>query len=299
MKTGTEIHLVIFGGGSFNLRAAGRRLKREALNSKLFTSVQLDDERSLRRNYSQFFAEHWKFIESNDLGYGKWIWKPLLILNAMNSYGDEDIFVYLDAGCHLNLDNTKSRSRFGDYIEICSRFDSLGFQLISGQFGIKDLTDKTFSQPQFEYMKNLKMDYVWDSNQIMAGVLFLKGTERNRAFLEEWSRQCIDKNYYYLDSEALRSKGFNLEKYRWDQSIFSTLFKSLDFYYIYDETYFDPHWRESGENFPIWSMRWKQGTNPVREKFGVIEIREEIFFCLSKLISRIIDFLVFRLNLTK
>ena len=148
-------------------------------------------------------------------------------------------------------------------------------------------------------MKNLKKDYVWDSNQIMAGVLFLKGTERNRAFLEEWRRQSIAKNYYYLDSEALSSRGFNLEKYRWDQSIFSTLFKSSDLHYIYDETYFDPHWREAGENFPIWTMRWKQGNSPTSHKFGLINTKELILFRLNINYRKFVDFIIFKRKLGK
>jgi len=299
LKTKTGIHLVIFGGGSFNLRAAGRRLKREALNSKIFTSVQLDDERSLRRNYPEFVSKHRNFFESNKLGYGKWIWKPFLILNAMKKNNGNDIFIYLDSGCHLNLDNQNARIRFQDYIKICLRFDSLGFQLLSGQFGIQDLTDRTFSQPQFEYMKNLNKDYIWKSNQIMAGVIFLKGTQRNREFLEEWGRRCNENYYYYLDSVALSSKGFELEKYRWDQSIFSTLFKDLNLHYIDDETFFYPHWAELGTNFPIWTMRWKQGNSPIKNNLSLIDIKELIFFRFNMIYRKFVGFIVFRFKLAK
>ena len=50
-------------------------------------------------------------------GGGYWIWKPYIISKMLEQINENDILVYIDAGCHINI-TKESKQRFNEYINM-------------------------------------------------------------------------------------------------------------------------------------------------------------------------------------
>ena len=50
----------------------------------------------------EFIKKHSDFIKQNKMGYGRYIWKPKIILDTLLKTNENDIILYCDAGCYLN-----------------------------------------------------------------------------------------------------------------------------------------------------------------------------------------------------
>ncbi len=68
----------------------------------LFNKIYSFTEQDLI-NDSDFWNKHKDFILKNKRGYGYWVWKPYLISKILKEINDNDILLYLDAGCELNV----------------------------------------------------------------------------------------------------------------------------------------------------------------------------------------------------
>ena len=258
----TNWHLVLFAEGSYDLRAAGRRLKRQAKESGLFSTITLDNKRTLVKNHSDFYFTFKEFISKNPRGYGKWIWKPYLILSKLNEIPSGDGVIYLDSGCYFNLKTENARLRFTDYLTMAKKHGSLAMQLYDFEFSSPDLTDSRHSKPFLLDFPPIKEDH-YQTNQVQAGIVFLINNSQNLEFLTQWHKLTIYYNQLLSDKSYLVKNSIFVEDFNWDQSIFSLLYKQSEFFCLKDETYFSPNWFE-GERFPIWAMRWKRGSDPFR-----------------------------------
>ncbi len=106
-----------FGGNAHGrgkrFRTAAVRITGQARNSGLFDEIKLYTDLSLPHEFPTFWSQHGKFIEANNRGYGYWLWKPFLILEAIKPMREGDVLLYADAGCELNL---SARERLRCYI---------------------------------------------------------------------------------------------------------------------------------------------------------------------------------------
>jgi hypothetical protein len=208
-----------------------------------FTKVKGFTEEDLRRD-DDFWKPHGDFIESNPRGYGFWMWKPYIIKKTLDSMNENDVLFYMDAGCHLNL-NGKSVHRLNEYVNMIdnSMFGILSFQL---------------NHPEYKYTKRATFEQVnkngnhFNSRQCMATVIILRKNAHTRLLIDEWV-------YYSQKYELINDDRDNEIKqfsdHRHDQSIYSLLVKKHGSVKIPDETFFHPHWRTQGADFPIWVLR--------------------------------------------
>ncbi len=257
-----RIYLLSFAAGPYNFQRAKLRFSKNAKNSNLFDSIEILSGKDLELNHSKFWNDHMDFIKENlTTGYGNYLWKPYIINYTLNQINFGDILVYLDIGCFLNVENTNARSKFKNYIDIVNNYDSLAMQLVDNEFGIKDLREIAWNSESYLNHLNLNSKLRM-SNQIQAGIVFLKKTSKNLMFTSEWFDLCTYKNYKFLGSELQNNQGIS----RYDQSVFSPLYKSYEMFSIPDETFFAPNWSTLGEQFPIWAMRNRSGYNPKGNK---------------------------------
>ena len=184
-----QLHFVTFAAGSPTVRMAGNRLANEANKSKAFKSVRLETEKSLKQDVD-FWREHSAFISNkeNAGGWGKWLWKPHIISKNLDRIPKNSLLLYLDAGCHLNLDNKLSRERFNQYASIAASDGSLAMQLVNGQFDqaeIDDLREESWC-PQ-EILNHLKVPVsLRKTPQLQAGILFFRNDSGSKEFLRRW-----------------------------------------------------------------------------------------------------------------
>ena len=253
-----KIHLLSFAAGPYNFHRAKIRFSKNAENSKLFDSIEVISGKDLELIHSKFWNEHRRFINANlSTGYGNYLWKPYLINHTLNQINFGDILVYLDIGCFLNVENINARRKFKNYINIVNNYDSLAMQLVDNEFGIKDLSENAWNSESYLNHLNLNSEQRM-SNQIQAGILFLKKTSKNLKFTSVWFDLCTYENYKFLAPRLQNDQGIS----RYDQSVFSPLYKNFGMFSIPDETFFAPNWLDLGEQYPIWAMRNRSGYDP-------------------------------------
>lgn len=76
-----------------------RRIEKQVKNLNFFDKIIINNEKDLDQNFKDEFKD--KLIKGSR-GYGYWVWKPQIILQALREMNDGDILLYADAGCHLN-----------------------------------------------------------------------------------------------------------------------------------------------------------------------------------------------------
>ena len=106
------------------LKRSLARLGKQAKALSFFDGVYLLDETHLRPEFRTQFKDKLKY---GSRGYGYWIWKPHIIANTLNTMSEGDLLLYLDAGCHFNINGKK---RLIEYFELLKKSETgiLAFQ---------------------------------------------------------------------------------------------------------------------------------------------------------------------------
>jgi hypothetical protein len=257
-----SVHLITFYSDS-KYRKAALRLKKQALRSSVYSSAEIWNPKLIKKATPNQFENLQRIINSNPkkkVGYGYWYWKPVIIEQSLKTLPAGTILVYLDAGCYLNLNNTKSEARMNDYIQFTRTHGSLAMQLLDGEFGITDLSEKSWTShvvlDELEISEESR-----NSNQIQAGIQILEVNSNNLAFVTKWRATCERSDFEFLMG-VRGSNNTGFQSHRYDQSIFSCLYKKDAKFTIPDETYFEPNSNTEGSEFPIWAMRNRDGIDP-------------------------------------
>ena len=271
------ITLLSFADGSIHFRRSLKRIEAQALNSKFFDTIKVYNLKSLKFYFPDFFVQHGRFIEEETRAFGRWIWKPYLCSYFAQTSGD---FLYLDAGSHLNINSVAAKQRFDDYTAMLDESPVLSFQIRENQFcnGTKG-SEKLFSRGELlQFCDPYKL--IKESNQVEANVIFFRAGQTSSAFFSEILDVATFDNYYFMrDIKTESDKRNKPDLYRYDQSIYSLLYKKFHFKLIKNETWFYPDWQKAGANFPIWTVRNRTGVDIFKfrfrdlpEKFEMVEL---------------------------
>jgi hypothetical protein len=258
-----RIKLVTFSDGSFALRAAGRRLVKQADSTGWFDHQSEHwTAETLLTKMPDFYSTHQKFIEAHQKGFGLWVWKPAILSYLIENLEDDEMVLLLDAGCQLNS-NEDSRLRFQQYIEICKGTDLVAMQLADNSFGHEDLTDAAWTK--LSVLNSLDPLLIYrKSNQIQSGIIFAIKSEKSQRIAKKWLNYCVDSNYSFLVGPSdTDSQSSEFKEHRYEQSIFSLIVKSERVLPLEDETWFSPDWTK-GLSYPIWAMRNRSGGDVFR-----------------------------------
>jgi hypothetical protein len=237
--------VVTFGSGKEWAKALKRIKKSVSKNTDKIKLVYVPhNEIKLKEN--KYYPEIQNFIINNSPGYGLWIWKPLVILDALASHPDANGVIYIDAGCELNL-NKISIKRLVDYTRMTTLEQIVAFEL---QF------------LEYEYTANYVIKKILpnlspSSKQVCATAFLVNNSKYTKKFLLDWYRLMTVNNFLYLKFEPQKeskNKNSKLIAHRNDQSIFSLLIRKNKIKPILDETFWGPTWKK-GRNYPIWATR--------------------------------------------
>jgi hypothetical protein len=239
----SSVYLVTFGSGK-TWHPAVQRLKHQAIRSKRFGKIFLYNENDLNFNLTE---NDLAFYESNSRGYGMWIWKPLIIQSMLESHPDCEIVLYLDSGCEINS-SVKALERLDSYIANVRQYGGIAFELPfieenwTSDFVINDMNARDLAL----------------TRQLAGGIFFIKNSIQYRAFLNSWIAWMKKHNFKYLTGSKFNSSPSQpFYEHRFDQSIFSILWKKNGFTVLPDESFWAPDWRTNGKDYPIWSTRNK------------------------------------------
>lgn len=143
-------------------------------------------------DFPDFFKKHHEFImKERRIGYGRWIWKPMILLETLLKLDPDDIVLLTDAGVHLNK---RGLPRFAEYISMLQdtsvsiiTFDS---RYTADQFICPDAAAEYFPDV---YSKSRPHSY--------SGLMLLKRTDESIQFARDWLMLC--ENYTFLRGESV------------------------------------------------------------------------------------------------
>lgn len=216
---------------------------KQAESLKYFDKIIGYTDQDLKQD-KEYWGKYGNFIENNPRGYGFYMWKSGVVKRTMDEMNDDDILVYIDAGCTIN---TYAKKRLEEYVDIVrkSKHGIISFQMaLSSQ--------KYTKKSVFEYMGVSQEEQKLD--QYVAGILILRKNENTKKIINEWYRiSCIPE---MINDERSSSEHPEFIDNRHDQSILSILFHKYGSVSLKDETFFWPDWT-NGLWAPFWATRIK------------------------------------------
>jgi hypothetical protein len=202
------------------LKHSAKRLIRQAKRIGVFSQLISLDESGLDK---KFRDKHIDILRPGVRGFGFWIWKPQIIIQALRSMKDGQILLYLDVGCHLNH---RGVTRLHEYFEIVSKSKS---GILAFDFSYEGVID----HKELEWTKSDTLDFfgalsneeIKQSAQIQATIILVEKRESTIKFVENWLNLMETHRNFIDDTPSVIPNDPNFIENRHDQSVFSILAK--------------------------------------------------------------------------
>lgn len=234
------MHFITYGNHRFS--QSKERIVKEAqefgfTTTKAYGPSDLDDE--FRSRFDNILKQ------PRIGGYG--IWRPYIIKDALSKLKENEILVYLDAGCTIN---SKGKNRFIQYMEYIneSEFGMISYQMIH--------PEKYWTTEQiFEYFKLDKDSPIRESGQYLDGILIMRKCPHVEKLVDLWLKAVYDNALMFTDTYNGQQQAYFRDN-RHEQSVFSVIRKLHGSVVIPDETWFDGQFYTGNSlNFPFWATR--------------------------------------------
>jgi hypothetical protein len=232
-------------------RGSLRRITAEAQAMGAFSRVLTLDETGLP---DDFWRIHRGYMLRNRRMFGYGIWKPQVVLMALDQMQTGDVLLYCDAGCSLNPEGA---TRLRDYFVLASEHTSglLGFH------GWKPEGAWT----KMDLLMHLAFDSEQDidSPQLLGGIFMIRKGPETIDLVRRWADLMLHPGLVD-DSPSRLDNHPTFQSHRHDQSAFSVLAKQHGGLALPDETWWEGEW-ETKRDFPIHARRWKHYFDATRE----------------------------------
>lgn len=144
-----------------------------------------------------YIKKHERFIKREPYGFGRFIWKPMVIWDKLSKVPMGDIIVYSDAGMYLNI---KGKERLLEYFD---KLKEKPLVLFSTTEHYK-LRKFVKADAIMEYAPELAHD---NMTYCYAGLMIIKKCEESLTLIKEWLALC--ENYHFIDrSKSTKFKEF-------------------------------------------------------------------------------------------
>ena len=219
----SNIYLCSFA--SPDLFISKRRFLNQAKTMNFYKSIKIYSFNDLLENTKKKINEYLLLKERR--GYGFWIWKPEIILDALINIPDGSILQYSDLGCHIN---SAGLERLKEYQNICAQKNMITFQYYEPKNKKMDLIYPDYLE--YKYTKSDLMNYFklnhksihMNSPQIISGSFFIKKNKESIEFIKNWLK--IFDNMSLIDnSPSIAKNHIEFIEHRHDQSALSLLCK--------------------------------------------------------------------------
>jgi hypothetical protein len=258
------------------MKAARQRICKQAKNLNFYTQVIGTSEHSLDREFKDRYQD---ILNSNNKGYGYYIWKPRIVKQILSQLKEGDCLHWLDAGSHLN---PAGIWRLNDYFGLAAEasYGFLGFEnkvpvdpLIYDGRPLPDNAEYLLTKGDlFDWFGVRDQHEITHSQQIGATTFVIRKCKGSVQFIDEWN-EVFSGRIHLIDDSPSRSPNFSgFIQHRWDQSILSILAKlyGIETVSVFECWYptLDNCWEPDFEyirDYPIWMKRDRQfkGANPL------------------------------------
>lgn len=239
-----KIHFITYGNDRF--KNSKKRLYNEANATGWFDTIASYGPEDLDNDFKEKFKD---ILEKPRIaGYG--IWRPYIIKQKLNEINDNDILIYLDAGCSIN---PNGKNRFNEYIDMLNNSNEC---IISFQTPHQE--KKYTTKEIFQYFNADINGEIANSGQILDGILIMKKNKNIININNIWYNVTYDNPLLFTD----HYNNVNQESYfrdnRHEQSIFSVIRKIHGSVVLRDETYFVPFGNDISLQYPFWATRKRE-----------------------------------------
>jgi hypothetical protein len=187
-----------------------RQVRRFGVFEKSFVWTESDLSPAFRRDFAAILSPSVK-------GFGYWVWKPQVVLQALKQLELGDVLVYLDSGSHIN---PGGMSRFWEYVD-AAKFSPAGVLAFRLDFLERDWTKADL----LEYFSVRNCARYIDSGQIQAGALVIFKKPDTEQFFRNWLAPFYLDVGLVDDSQSRVPEVPGFLAHRHDQSVFSLLAK--------------------------------------------------------------------------
>jgi len=212
-----KLYFISFADGSDPMISAGARLLKQSKETAIFASSEVYNKNDLIK-LSQIDESISGLINGENQGFGFFIWKPILIKSVLeDNLKEGDVLVYTDSGTEI-VGNGIAKSRFLKMIKKLDNQPVLAFRT---------------NHPEDNWTKKICLDLLEHKHdkltpQIEATTILLRKCDLSLSFVTEWCKIATVDNGKYINS-TLTKESTNFIEHRWDQSIFSVLYKNVGF----------------------------------------------------------------------
>jgi hypothetical protein len=219
------IHFFSYGNDSY--RNSKQRIQQEAYNMG-FDKVYIYGP----ENLPQEFLDKTKPHIFHPRGAGYWLWKSYFLKQIMDSAEDNDIIIYADAGCHLNV---YGKPRLEEYLKIINEHES-GF--LGLQMNPENLSEQFYTNEMvFEYFNIGPDDPIRKMGQYVGGILFIRKCDISKRIIDDYYSLAITRPDLFSDVHNDYKRTSIFRDHRHDQSILGLLRKKYNAVTIPDETW--------------------------------------------------------------
>jgi hypothetical protein len=238
------IHLITYGDSIYE--ETKQRLYNQASNLGWFDTITSYSPEDLDEEFKKKFKD----ILSHPRGGGYWIWKPYIINKHLEMIKDDDILIYLDAGCYIN---PKGFERFKEYIELLKNNEEACISFQMNHHIEKKWTTKEI----FEYLNiNSGSKDIIESGQIIATVKMFRKCANSINIVSVWLNALHANPLLFTDHYNKNKQCEIFIDNRHDQSICSVLCKLYKTIILEDETYFEDGFGcPKSLKCPFWATR--------------------------------------------
>ena len=237
------IHFITYGDNKF--KESKKRICKQADSLGWFDTILSYGPEDLDVN----FKEQFKNILELPRGGGYYIWKPYIINKRLNEIEDNDILIFLDAGCYIN---PSGFGRFNEYIELLNNRDEGCISFYMSNHLEKKWTNKEI----FEYFNIYEDSDILNTGQILSGIIMLKKNANSINIIDLWLRTVYNNSILFTDHYNNQNQSVEYIENRHDQSILSVISKLYKTILLEDETFFDDGFGcEKSIKYPFWATR--------------------------------------------
>jgi hypothetical protein len=199
-KNRTPVYLVSYAAGSEVFYQNQHALVQSALNRGVdfyhnYRPSLLDND----------FYEQNKSVLNEKVGAGYWLWKPYVILKALQNMPENAVLVYADTGLIFT-------SSLMPVIEKTEKYDGIFYFYEPEIFS--SLSASTDTQVASETGVDNMPEYK-NFPQLWAGFMVFKNTQTSREFVKKWLDMCLNTNWL---------KGYGQGRHQHDQSLMGICF---------------------------------------------------------------------------
>jgi hypothetical protein len=255
-----KIHLITFADGAKSIIEAGNRLIMQATNTNWFDTINLWNLEKIKIADPYWFNQHNGFILNNPRGFGYWIWKSKIIELTLKNSDENDLIVYIDSGCEININGENTFKR---YASIAFKESIFCFYLNGPNYTSEQWTKKHL----INRLNKIFFISEYNPPQIEATFLIVKNVYTVNSFITEWQNLSVENNYIYSNDLRLENESTDFIEHRHDQAILSLLLHSKNYgCTIRNENYFPDLWNMNFHPFyaPIAAFRNLSGVERIK-----------------------------------